>query len=49
MSTAVAYLNNDNDPDTPTTLFDIDSLVDTLSVQYPPNDGTLVAVGPLGQ
>ncbi|MGH9119893.1 MAG: DUF4394 domain-containing protein [Acidimicrobiales bacterium] len=47
--TAVAYLNNDNDPATPTTLFDINSGVDTLSIQNPPNDGTLVAVGPLGR
>jgi hypothetical protein len=46
--TAVAYLNNDNDPATGTTLFDIDSDLDTLNMQNPPNDGTLVAVGPLG-
>jgi Domain of unknown function (DUF4394) len=46
--TAVAYLNNDNDPATPTTLFDIDSNRDELYMQNPPNDGTLVLVGQLG-
>jgi hypothetical protein len=46
--TAAAYLNNDNDPATPTTLFDIDSAMDTLNIQNPPNDGTLAPVGPLG-
>ena len=46
--TAVAYLNNDNDPATGTTLFDIDSDLDTLNIQNPPNDGTLAPVGPLG-
>jgi hypothetical protein len=46
--TAAAYLNNDNDPATPTTLFDIDSAMDTLEIQNPPNDGTLAPVGPLG-
>jgi Domain of unknown function (DUF4394) len=46
--TAVAYLNNDNDPLTGTTLFDIDSDLDTLNIQNPPNDGTLAPVGPLG-
>ena len=46
--TAAAYLNNDNDPATATTLFDIDSAMDTLNIQNPPNDGTLAPVGPLG-
>jgi hypothetical protein len=46
--TAVAYLNNDNDPATGTTLFDIDTDLDTLNIQNPPNDGTLAPVGPLG-
>jgi hypothetical protein len=46
--TAVAYLNNDNDPATGTTLFDIDSGRDELNMQNPPNDGTLVLVGKTG-
>jgi len=36
-----AYTNNDNDPATATTLYDIDHLTDKLFVQNPPNDGTL--------
>jgi hypothetical protein len=46
--TAVAYLNADNDPNTGTILYDIDYISDTLSIQNPPNNGTLVSVGPLG-
>lgn len=55
----VAYTNNDNDeivvaPKTPTPgktgtqLFDIDSALDVLATQAPPNAGTLNTVGSLG-
>ncbi len=44
----VAYTNNDNDGSTATTLFDIDSVADQLVTQNPPNNGTLVPVGRLG-
>ncbi|MBC8106056.1 MAG: DUF4394 domain-containing protein [Anaerolineae bacterium] len=43
-----AYDNNDTDPGTGTTLYDIDSATDSLYTQNPPNDGTLVFVGALG-
>lgn len=43
-----AYTNNDNDPTTGTALYDIDTATDGLSLQNPPNAGTLVPVGPLG-
>jgi hypothetical protein len=46
--TAVAYTNADNDPATGTTLYDIDYVSDTLLIQNPPNNGTLVPVGSLG-
>jgi len=45
---AVAYTNPDNDPATGTTLFDIDTALDIVSIQNPPNDGrlnTLVSLG----
>ena len=42
-----AYTNNDNDPATGTTLYDIDATTDRLLVQNPPNSGTVVAVGEL--
>ncbi len=45
---AAAYINNDTNPATGTTLYDIDSSLDVLVVQNPPNSGTLVTVGPLG-
>lgn len=45
---AAAYDNNDGDPATGTTLFDLDTERDVLLRQMPPNDGTLVTVGPLG-
>lgn len=44
----VAYTNPDNDPNIPTTLFDIDANRDLLVVQNPPNSGTLVPINPLG-
>lgn len=46
--TGAAYTGNDNDPTTGTTLYDIDSNLDDLVIQTPPNDGTLVKVGDLG-
>jgi len=45
--TAAAYTNSFAGA-TATTLYDIDSGNDTLYTQNPPNNGTLVAVGPLG-
>jgi hypothetical protein len=41
----VAYTNNDLDPNTGTTLFDIGSETDQVLLQSPPNAGTLVATG----
>lgn len=46
--TGAAYINNDNDAATPTTLYDIDSTLDDLVLQNPPNSGTLTKVGDLG-
>jgi hypothetical protein len=43
--TGVAYTNNDLDTDTNTTLFDIDTTLDQVSLQSPPNNGSLVATG----
>ncbi len=45
--TAVAYTNNDLDPDTSTVLHDIDTVLDRLSLQVPANAGTLSPVGNL--
>ena len=45
--TAAAYTNAIAAPTT-TQLYDIDPLLDTLLLQNPPNDGTLVTVGDLG-
>jgi hypothetical protein len=45
---AAAYTNNDVSADTGTTLFDVDSALDQLSIQSPPNNGSLVATGKLG-
>jgi hypothetical protein len=45
--TGAAYTNNDNDPATATTLYDIDAWRDELVVQNPPNAGTLVTPVPL--
>lgn len=45
---ACAYTNNDNDPLTGTTLFDIDTANDVVVRQDPPNNGTLNTVGALG-
>ena len=46
--TGAAYTNNDLDANTATTLYDIDAAADQLATQNPPNNGTLVPVGPLG-
>ena len=43
-----AYTNSDNDATTGTTLYNIDSSSNMLTVQNPPNNGTQVGVGPLG-
>lgn len=43
-----AYTNNDTDPATPTTLYNIDATRDMLVIQDPPNAGTLTTVGPTG-
>ena len=40
--------DDDDDPATGTTLFDVDSALDQVSIQSPPNNGTLVATGKLG-
>jgi Domain of unknown function (DUF4394) len=42
------YTNNDADPNTATTLFDVDSTLDQIAVQSPPNNGSLVSTGKLG-
>ncbi|MEW2441824.1 DUF4394 domain-containing protein [Micromonospora marina] len=46
--TGAAYTNNDLDPDTATTLFDIDTTLDQVAVQSPANAGQLAATGKLG-
>ncbi|ACU36855.1 DUF4394 domain-containing protein [Actinosynnema pretiosum subsp. pretiosum] len=45
--TAAAYTNNDLNPDTATTLFDISPALDQVLVQSPANNGTLAATGKL--
>jgi hypothetical protein len=47
--TAAAYTNNDVDPATGTTLYDIDTALDEMLIQNPPNDGTLTRVASLGR
>jgi Domain of unknown function (DUF4394) len=44
---AAAYTNNDLDPNTATTLFDLDTTADQVSVQSPANAGLLAASGKL--
>ena len=46
--TAVAYTNNDADPNTATTLFDIDTTNDNTVIQAPANAGSLSPTGKLG-
>jgi hypothetical protein len=45
---AAAYTNPDTDPATGTTLFDIDTALDVVVTQNPPNDGALNTLVPLG-
>jgi hypothetical protein len=44
----VAYTNNDADPNTGTTLFDLDTALDQVEIQSPANAGLLVPTGKLG-
>jgi len=46
--TAAAYTNNDLNPDTATTLFDIATVTDQVVIQSPANNGTLAPTGALG-
>ncbi len=46
--TAVAYTNNDFDPATATTLFDVDTTNDNVVIQAPANAGSLSPTGKLG-
>ncbi|MEV0925201.1 DUF4394 domain-containing protein [Streptomyces spongiicola] len=46
--TGAAYTNNDLDAATATTLFDIDTMADRVSLQSPANSGTLAPTGSLG-
>ena len=46
--TGSAYTNNDLDLSTATTLYALDSNLDQVDIQSPPNDGTLAATGKLG-
>ena len=48
MVTGSAYTNNDLAPSTGTTLYALDTLLDQIALQSPPNDGTLAATGKLG-
>ena len=45
--TGAAYTNNDLDALTGTTLFDLDTSLDQIAIQSPPNNGSLVATGKL--
>jgi hypothetical protein len=45
--TAAAYTNNDLDPTTATTLFDINTATDRVAIQAPPNNGSLNPTGSL--
>jgi hypothetical protein len=45
--TAAAYTNNDLDPTTATTLFDINTVTDRVAIQAPPANGTLNPTGNL--
>ena len=46
--TGAGYTNNDLSMNTATTLFDIDSTLDQVALQSPPNSGSLAATGKLG-
>jgi hypothetical protein len=43
--TAAAYTNNDLNPDTATTLFDLGTITDQVLIQSPANSGTLAPTG----
>jgi hypothetical protein len=45
---AVAYTNSADPPPASTTLYDVDTVLNILTTQTPPNNGTLNTVGPLG-
>ena len=45
--TGSAYTNNDLDATTATTLYALDTNLDQVAIQSPPNDGTLAATGKL--
>ncbi len=45
---AIAYTNNDTSPTTGTTLFDINTALDEVAIQSPPDTGVLVRTGSLG-
>lgn len=45
--TGAAYTNNDLDANTATTLYDLDTALDQVSIQSPANNGILVATGKL--
>jgi hypothetical protein len=47
--TAAAYTNNDLDANTGTTLFDLDTALDQVSVQSPANAGNLAPTGKFGR
>ena len=46
--TGSAYTNNDLSANTATTLYALDTMLDQIALQSPPNDGTLAATGKLG-
>ncbi|MFF8683142.1 DUF4394 domain-containing protein [Streptomyces sp. NPDC015237] len=46
--TGAAYTNNDLNTATATTLFDLDTMADSISLQSPANAGTLAPTGKLG-
>jgi len=45
---AAAYTNNDTDPATGTTLYNIDAALDQVVLQSPPNAGGIAPIGALG-
>lgn len=45
--TGAAYTNNDLDANTATTLFDLDSTLNQVAIQSPPNNGSLAPTGKL--
>jgi len=45
--TGAAYTNNDLDPNTGTSLFDLDAMQNQVALQSPPNNGSLAVTGKL--